>query len=165
MDFPQRLREARDLPDIFEIVKKAVYLSKKGHRSGIMLGLADLGAGKHQWIGGYHVITSNGIIMNSRPIEHIKEFNSELLKPYEFVILTHEYIHTLGIIDESKCREMTYDVSLELFGYDHLVTKMAKNMAQFLPYIQTAEYGWMPPQDPNIYYVRGFDRSSASYIV
>ena len=43
--------------------------------------------------------------------------------------------------------------------------KMAKDISQFFPYIQTAEYGWEPPQDLKVYYIRGFDRSSASYIV
>ncbi|MBN2155344.1 MAG: hypothetical protein JW776_04830 [Candidatus Lokiarchaeota archaeon] len=165
MDFATRLEKAKNLSDIFEIVKKAVYEIKKGRRSGIMLGLADLGAGRHQWIGGYHVISSNGIIMNSRPIEYIKQHNPSLLKPYEFVILLHEYIHSLGIVDEGKCREMTYEICIKSFGIDHLVTKMGRDMAQFLPYIQTASYGWEPSTDPAIYYVRGFDRSSTSYIV
>ena len=75
MNFPLLLDQAKDLPDIFEIVKKAVFLTKKKRRSGIMLGLADLGEGKHRWIGGYHVIATNGIIMNSRPIEYIKKNN------------------------------------------------------------------------------------------
>jgi len=164
MEFSKQLEEAKDLPDIFEIVKKAVYVTKRGRRSGIMLGLTDLGAGKYQWIGGYHVISTNGIIMNSRPIAYITQHNPSLLKPYEFVILLHEYIHSLGILDESKCREMTHEICLELFGFDHFTTKMARDMSQFLPFIQTVEYGWEPSNDPNVYYVRGFDRSSVSYI-
>ena len=165
MDFAQRLDNAKNLPDIFELVKKAVFDTKKGRRSGIMLGLADLGAGKYKWIGGYHVLSSNSIIMNSRPIDFIKSNNPGLLKPYEFVILLHEYIHTLGIIDERECRDLTHEICLDIFGFNHVVTKMAKDISQFLPYIQTAEYGWEPPQDLNVYYIRGFDRSSASYIV
>jgi hypothetical protein len=165
MDFADNLLVTKDLSGIFELVKRAVFITKKGHRSGIMLGLADLGAGKNQWIGGYHVLSTNSIIMNSRPIDHIKKNNSLLLKPYEFVILLHEYIHSLGIINEQKCRDVVLDICMELFGLDHLVTKMAKDISQFLPYIQTAEYGWEPPNDPYVHYVRGFDRSSAPYFV
>ncbi|TFG18677.1 MAG: hypothetical protein EU530_08510 [Promethearchaeota archaeon] len=165
MVFEQKLDNAKDLTDIFELVKKTVYDIKKGRRSGIMLGLADLGAGKYQWIGGYHVLSSNSIIMNSRPLDYIKQNNPSLLKPYEYVILLHEYLHTLGIINEQECRDVTHEICLELFGFNHLVTNMAKDMTQFLPYIQTAEYGWEPPQDLNVYYIRGFDRSSTSYII
>ena len=165
MDFSRLLRESKNISEIFDNVKKAVYTTKKRRRSGIMLGLADLGEGGHKWIGGYHIISSNAIVMNSRPIDYIKKNNPELLKAYEFVILLHEYIHTLGIVNEQQCREITHEICLELFGFNHLVTKMAKDISQFLPYIQTVEYGWTPPQDPAIYYVRGFDQSSASYIV
>ena len=165
MDFAKQIKNAVNFVDIFEIVKKAVYITKKGRRSGIMLGLTDLGAGKYQWIGGYHIVSSNSIIMNSRPIDYIKKNNSSLLNSYEFVILLHEYIHTLGIINEQQCRDIVIDISVDLFGFDHLITKMSKDMSQFLPYIQTAKYGWEPPQDLNVYYVRGFDRSSSSYIV
>jgi hypothetical protein len=130
-----------------------------------MLGLTDLGEGKFRWIGGYHVISSNSIIMNTRPIDYIKNNNPSLLKPYEFVILLHEYIHTLGIINEQECRDLTHEICLKLFGFNHLVSKMAKDMGQFLPYIQNAKYGWEPPRDLKVYYIRGFDRSSTSYIV
>lgn len=107
MDFTHRLDTAKNLTDIFELVKRAVYDTKKGRRSGIMLALTDLGAGKFRWIGGYHVVSSNSIILNTRPIEFIKKKNPSLLKPYEFVILLHEYIHTLGIINEQECRDLT----------------------------------------------------------
>ncbi len=165
MDHAISLEKTNKLSDIFDLVKKAVYDTTKGRRSGIMLGLADLGVGKFQWIGGYHVMTSNSIIMNSRPIEYIRTHNESLLKPYEFVILLHEYLHTLGIINEKQCRKITFEISLKLFGSEHLVTKMANDIRQFLPYIQTAKYGWEPPKDLNVYYIRGFDNSSASYIV
>jgi hypothetical protein len=164
MDFEKLLGETQDISDIFEIVKKAVYITFKKRRPGIMLGLADLGEGGHSWIGGYHVISSNAIVMNSRPIEYIKKHNPELLKAYEFVILLHEYIHTLGIVNERQCRKLTYEICEELFGISHLVTEMAKDISRFLPYLQTVKYGWTPPKDLAIYYVRGFDRSSASYI-
>jgi hypothetical protein len=165
MEFSSQLHKAKNLSEIFDLVKTAVFEVIKGRRSGIMLGLADLGAGKYRWIGGYHVLLSNSIIMNSRPIDYIKEHNPPLLNPYEYVILLHEYLHTLGIVNEQECRRVTYEICIAKFRQDHLVSKMAKDMSHFLPYIQMAEYGWEPPQDLNVYYVRGFDRSSSSYIV
>lgn len=163
-DFPEKLEKAKNIPDIFELVKEGVYLTTKEQRSGLMLGMADLGEGKLAWIGGYHIIASNAIIMNTRPIRHIEEHNPDLYKPYIFSILLHEYLHTLGLISELKCRQKTYEIAEKLFG-NHLVTEMAKDISKFLPYIRNAKYGWMPPLDPSIQFVKGFDRSSATYFI
>lgn len=162
MFFPSELEEAKNLSDIFEIVKCAVEKVLGSHRAGLTLGLADLGEGVYGWIGGYHIISSNSIIMNLRPLERIKEYKPELYKSYVFMVLTHEYIHSLGVINESKCRELTLCVTETLFGH-HLVTDMARDIRRFIPQFRAAKYGWVPPQDPKIYYVENFDRSSMTY--
>ncbi|QEE15579.1 hypothetical protein DSAG12_01405 [Promethearchaeum syntrophicum] len=160
----EKLEKSHSLADIFELVKDCVDSLYKKHRRGLMLGLADLGGGANAWIGGYHIISSNAIIMNSRPLDYVKKHHPELHKPYVFVILTHEYIHTLGVLDEKTCRELTYKLCHSLLK-DEITTAMAKDMSKFLPKIQQASFGWQPSQDPHIYYVRDFDRSSVTYVI
>jgi hypothetical protein len=162
--YAKRLEQAKDLADIYEIVKDAVRQVYKKSRPGMMLGLADLGEGANAWIGGYHVVASNAIIMNSRPLDYIKEHHPEYYKPYVFTILLHEYIHTLGVLDEEETRGRTLDVAEKTFG-THLVVEFARDIAKFIPYIQQVQYGWHPSQDPSIYYVMGFDKSSISYYI
>ncbi len=159
------LDAARNLPDIFELVKQGVKQVTGLSRVGLMLGLADLGEGAHAWVGGFHVIASNAIIMNSRPMDHIHTHQPDLYKPYVFFVLMHEYLHTLGYFDEATCRVKTNEVATALFGSQHVVARLTRNVETFLPKFSTMKYGWMPPQNPLIQYVRGFDRSSVSYII
>ncbi len=164
-NYDELLDATRNLPDIFELVKQGVKQVTGYSRPGLMLGLADLGEGAHAWVGGYHVIASNAIIMNSRPMDHIHTHQPDLYKAYVFFVLMHEYLHTLGYFDEAACRSKTLEVASSLFGIQHVVARMARNIETFLPKFSTMKYGWMPPQNPLIQYVRGFDRSSVSYII
>jgi hypothetical protein len=165
INYNQALEDTRNIPDIFELVKKGVREATGLSRPGLMLGLADLGEGAQSWIGGYHVIATNAIIMNSRPMDHIHTYNPDLYKPYVFFILIHEYLHTLGYFDEAGCRDKVVEVVKTLFGSEHVIYAMARNINAFLPQFSTMKYGWMPPTNPEIRYVRGFDRSSVSYII
>jgi hypothetical protein len=158
------LRKCKDIPDIFELVKKAVYSFNNRTRSGLMLGLSDLGEGKYAWIGGYHVLATNAIVMNERPLNFIEKYHPILYKPYVFIILLHEYIHTLGVIDENECRKLTLAIAEANFG-DDLVTNLARNIEKYLPLIQNPQSGWTPPNEYYIKYIKGFDRSSVTYIV
>ncbi len=49
IDFPGELEKIRpdEIPEIFELVKKAVKKVTGAQRSGMMLGLADLGEGEN----------------------------------------------------------------------------------------------------------------------
>ena len=56
MDFPKLLDGAKGLPDIFEIVKRAVEMDLGYARGGLMLGLADLGNHPRGFIGAFYPI-------------------------------------------------------------------------------------------------------------
>ncbi|MCU0859767.1 MAG: hypothetical protein MUE55_04200 [Thermoplasmata archaeon] len=159
------LETARDLPDIFELVKRVVRRTTGRERSGLMLGLADLGGGPEGFVGAFYPLTTNIIVMNSLPLRRIKESDPVLYKPYVFHILLHEYLHTLGIIDEAATRSRVYEISAEAFGKDHPVTQFAADLSRFMPKLVYPVYGWRPQAEPSIELVRGFDRSStAPYI-
>ncbi|UCD14621.1 MAG: hypothetical protein JSW60_04160 [Thermoplasmatales archaeon] len=149
-----------DLIDAFELVKKLVRKSEGRSRAGLMLGLQELGASLNGFIGAYYPVSSNIIVMNKTPIRRINETYPKLIKPYSTHILLHEYIHSLGIIDETITRQKTYEISREHFGEEHLVTKFSRNMEQFFPFLVYPFYGWFPQSEVPIELIKGFDKSS-----
>jgi hypothetical protein len=160
-----QLDSVRDLPDIFETVKKTVRKSTGMERPGLMLGLANLGGGPEGLIGAFYPIATNIIVMNILPLKRIKETDPSLYKPYVFRILLHEYLHALGIIDEGATRKKAFEISAEIFGKDHVVTQLAADLSRFIPKLVYPVYGWQPPEEYQLELVKGFDRSStASYI-
>ncbi len=162
-NYPKLLDEAESLPDIFEVVKKAVRRVLNRSRGGLMLGLANLGNQPNGFFGGFHYVGSNVIVINRIPLERIRQTDPELYKPYVFHVLLHEYIHTLGFLDEKEVRRIALDISRQLFGDDHLTTQVAADPRQFFPNLAFPYVGWQP-DGVGIELVEGFDRSSVSYI-
>jgi hypothetical protein len=100
--------------------------------------------------------------MNETPLKRIQETNPNLLVPYMFSVLLHEYLHSLGVFDEGKVRKLTYAISAEIFGEDSVVTQIAKDMRKFFPNFVYPEGA--PQINEPIKLVEGFDRSSIRYI-
>lgn len=158
--YDSELEGAKDLPDIFELVKTAVRRTTGMERGGLMLGMANLGGGADGLVGAFHPLTTNIIVMNSLPLRRIKETDPALYKPYVFHILLHEYLHTLGVIDEQATRRMVLEVSEKTFGKDHPVTQLADDLTKFMPKLVYPVYGWKPPGEFQMELVKGFDRSA-----
>jgi len=156
------LNSAKDLPEIFELVKRVVRKTIGKERAGLMLGLANLGGGPQGFVGAFYPVATNIIVMNSLPLKRIKETDPALYKPYVFTILMHEYIHTLGIIDEAAARQKVYEISAKTFGKDHVVTQLAGDLSKFIPKLVYPNYGWAPQQEYTLELVQGFDRSATS---
>lgn len=72
-----------------------------------MLGLVNLGMKKGYFIGAFHPVGSNIIVMNKSPLKIAME-NTEkkIYNSYCFLLLLHEYLHSLGYLDEEKVREL-----------------------------------------------------------
>jgi len=162
-DFITKLENARTLADIFEIVKASVWESRKKSRGGLMLGLADLGNHPQGFFGAYYPVGSNVIVMNKIPLMRIKETKPELYKPYIFHVLLHEYLHTLGYMSESSVRLMALEITRDVFGNDHLATKIAQDTTLFFNNLVYPDSVWQPKSN-GFQLVEGFDRGSASYI-
>lgn len=162
-DFSMLLYSARTLADIFEIVKAAVLDSAGRSRGGLMLGLADLGNHPHGWMGAFYPVGTNIIVMNKIPLERIKDTKPELYKPYAFHVLLHEYLHSLGYLDENIVRGKVYKITKAVFGEEHIATELAKDTTPFFLNLVYPDVLWRP-NDLNIELVDGFDRGSASYI-
>ena len=80
--FQDRLERTHDIPEIFELVKLAVRKNTGKERSGLMLGLSNLGGGPQGFVGAFYPVATNIIVMNTLPLERIKQTDPSLYKPY-----------------------------------------------------------------------------------
>ncbi|MDD1722931.1 MAG: hypothetical protein LUQ15_05595 [Methanothrix sp.] len=162
-DYRSRLDEAKSLPDIFERVKSLVLKSMSKSRGGLMLGMANLGNNPQGYFGGFFTTGSNVIVLNKIPLQRIMETRPELYKPYVFHVLLHEYIHSLGYLDEADVKQKVYKITKEALGEEHLATQIAADAKVFIKDLAYPGVSWKP-EDEGLELVAGFDRSSVSYI-
>ena len=162
-DFGTQLDSARTMADIFEVVKAAVTWRLRRSRGGLMLGIADLGNQPGGFFGAFYPVGTNIIVMNRIPMLRIKETDPELFKPYVFHVLLHEYLHSLGYLDEGEVRRLSIDISEALFGKEHLAARIARDTLAFFPNLVYPNILWRP-ESADIELVEGFDRGSAGYI-
>ncbi len=153
----------QEIIDVFEVVKEVVRIREGRSRAGLMLGLQEMGASLDGFVGAYYPISSNIIVMNKTVLRRIKETNPKLMKPYTFHILLHEYIHSLGYLDEQTTRKKTYEISRDIFGEKHVVTRLSTDMKRYFPSLVYPISGWAPQKEmPTIELVKGFDSSSCN---
>src|SRR5256884_7942133 len=109
--------------EVFQLVKKSVKSSLGKRRTGLMLGLADL----PEYIGAFHQMGSNFIVMNRSLLDQVTHIakDGQSLNAYVFYTLLHEYLHTLGYVDEGEVRRLTRQICARVLGLDHPATKLA----------------------------------------
>jgi hypothetical protein len=153
-----RLLRIGGFNDVFELVKLAVEQKFKMHRAGLSLVLQGLPGN----LGAYHVLGSNMIIVNKRILGLIKTIKStEQYNSFVFTVLTHEYLHSFGIIDELRVRNMTYEICRSLLGEKHPATIMAK----YEPWSVFPELGALQNSfDQKFELIKEFDKRSQPYI-
>ena len=134
MGIKEDFNKAENVKEIFEIVKDSVKQTIDQSRAGIDLGLVDLGNGDGQLLSAYYPVGSNIIVLNKTPLKRITESKPELMKPYVFVVLLHEYLHSLGYIDEATTRKLTHDITRQIFN-NSTITEMAQDMTKFFPFL------------------------------
>ncbi len=122
-DLRARLERAESFGEIFSVVKRAVREVLGVRRAGLELLLVDL-PGE---VGAMHQVGSNAIIMNRRHIQAIMKSSRNRLEvnSYIFLILLHEYLHSLGVLDEGEVAALSMKVIREALGEDHPAYKMA----------------------------------------
>ncbi len=157
----------KQMPKIFERVKKDVKKIYGRHRAGLSLGLVEMGMYNGGFIGGMHFSPGTDIVMNKTPLEIIlREQPYEIVWAYTYHILLHEYIHSLGILNEHQCRAITLRISEKIFkDTDHPALILAKNgIGAFFPNLPLI---YAPPDlssdGISIEYVYNFDHESYDY--
>ena len=164
MDYKKSLKKAKNLADIFDLVKVVVKNYLNADQAGLLLGLSDLGSYGQSYLGAFYSFDANTIVINKRPLNKIKQTKPNLYNPYIFHVLLHEYIHSLGITEENEVRTLAYEISQKFFGKNHLATQIAFNLEKFLPNL-TLGNNFEPPEDMSIEFVSGIDRSNTDYIM
>ena len=135
MNFTKKLEKAKNIKQVFSLVKDAVRVTINESRAGLDLGFMELGNTPEGVTGAFYPVESNIIILNKTPLRRITETDQKLMKPYVFAVLVHEYLHSLGYLDEQSARALSYNICKEIFGQDHPSTQIALDLNKFLPYI------------------------------
>jgi len=154
------------LTEIFELVKPPVKKLLNRQRAGLMLGLAALGMKRGYFLGAFHPIGSNIIVVNRTPLDMaMQSTDKKVFNAYCFNLLLHEYLHSLGYIEEDEVRDLTQGVCKLALGDKHPATLMAtRGIAHFFPKVKYFRPGSRIPKKLPIEFIKDFDRSSAGYI-
>jgi hypothetical protein len=159
-DNKRALSSAEGFDDIFEMVKAATEQSLGIHRAGLTLVLGDI----PNSVGAYHEMGSNAIVMNRnllRIVEKLSESRSKR-NSYVFMILLHEYLHTLGYTSDRQVRDLGKQITDMFLGRKHPAGEMAvRPLDHFFPDLEKLS-GF---RDRGEYQtIRRFDSSSTPYI-
>jgi hypothetical protein len=162
-EFRSRIAQLKDFNEAFELVKSAVLAKFNMHRAGLSLILQVMPSN----LGAYHVLGSNVIVMNRAVLAFVKQVSKsqEDYNSYLFMVLTHEYIHSFGIVDENTVRHMTYDLCRTLLGEKHPSTRMAKeDPSSLYPELKTLFHSATGRFGSEFEVIKNFDRTNMSYI-
>ena len=159
LNVSERILEIKDFNEAFELVKLAVNSKFKMHRAGLSLILQGLPSR----IGAYHILGSNVIVVNRTILNMIQQQKSiEEYNSYLFMVLSHEYLHSFGIIDELGVRQMTYELCSSLLGIDHPASMMAKgDPSTLFPELTLLKVDRF---DEEFEVIKDFDKTTQSYI-
>jgi hypothetical protein len=158
LDYAKRLDESRDFADVFTLVKRAVKETLAEARAGLMLVLADL----PMQVGAFHEVGSNTIVLNRRLLGAVMRSckSTREVNSYVFAVLLHEYLHSLGHVDEREVRELSFQVVRSCLGEEHpTITFLVKGFTdRRLSSSLEGESGELPQLIPDL------ERTAHSYI-
>ncbi len=134
-EYAARLAAVEDVRGVWELVKASVKDVLHRSRAGILLFLDDLPLR----LGAYHQVGTNNIVLNRALLDLVEDATRDPLTVNAFVfsLLLHEYLHAIGYLREADVKPLVLEVSLECFGPDHVVTRLAHagpwSLLQHLP--------------------------------
>ncbi len=135
MELEKQIEKTENIKELFGLVRDVVKSTLDQERAGIDIGFVEMGNEPNSFLGAYHPVQSNIIVLNKTPLRRIGETNPELMKPYVFMVLLHEYIHSLGYYDEASTRRIAYDICKNMLGEEHPSTQLCMDMKKFFQYL------------------------------
>ncbi|MCW4002276.1 MAG: hypothetical protein NWE97_03720 [Candidatus Bathyarchaeota archaeon] len=164
--FDKQLDDCNNLADVFELVKQSVRRALSRHRAGLMLGLADLGMRRGYFVGAFHLLGSNIIVMNKTPLKTaLSRTDKKTYNAYCFHLLLHEYLHSLGYLEEDRVKELAQEVCMMTLSRTHPATVMAeRGVTTFFPKVRYFTEEFSLPEELQLELVKDFDRSNVKYI-
>jgi len=161
LDYSMELDKCEDFSDVFELVKKAVKDVLGRWRVGLMLVLADLPIN----IGAYHSLGSNSIVVNRKILEAVKDSikSKRKLNSWIFLVLLHEYLHSLGYMDEVEVKTLSIKIIREKFEKEHPLTQLAlKGLASIFSKNMLNKALNIKTEQPKL--VKSFEKINQPYI-
>ena len=158
--FRERVAGLKDFNEAFELVKSVVLQKFRMHRAGLSLILQMMPSN----LGAYHILGSNAIVMNSYLLATVRKIagSTEEYNSYLFMVLAHEYLHSLGIVDENTVRQMIFELCNWMLGDDHAATRMAKeDPSTIYPELRLMMQSQF---SRDFQVVRNFDKTNQTYI-
>ncbi len=158
----------KKIPDLFEKVKRDVEKSIQLHRAGLNLGFVEMGVSNRGFIGGMYFSGGTMILMNSTALRILineKNLSDDIIINYVYHILLHEYIHSLGYLNETECRKLTYYVTNKTFkDENHPAHVMAaKGIGAYFPKLTYAPGNFQLGPGTVVEKIKYFDKSSQTY--
>lgn len=160
VQFRERVAGLKDFNEAFELVKSVVLQKFRMHRVGLSLILQMMPTN----LGAYHMLGSNAIVMNSYLLAAVRKItgSTEEYNSYLFMVLAHEYLHSLGIVDENTVRQMTFELCKWMLGDDHTATRMAKeDPSTIYPELRSMMQSQF---SKDFQVIRNFDKTNQTYI-
>lgn len=151
----KRLEQPAGYDAVFRVVREVVHRVLGIERPGLGLALSNL----PPQLGAYWPVTGNLIVLNEGLVAAMRASTSSPLEvnSFVYVILAHEYLHSLGYLDEQAVRKVTARVTRIAFGPDHLATQMAEgDLWRMYPFLSNAPRG----DGRRLKIVPGFDLAS-----
>ncbi|MBI4175793.1 MAG: hypothetical protein HY518_01190 [Candidatus Aenigmarchaeota archaeon] len=159
-----RLGAAKSYGDVFTLVKECVYDSIRKRRAGLMLGLSHLGFSPRGFIGAYHQMGANLIVLNADLLKRIINDRPQTLNYHVFHLLMHEYLHSLGFADEYTTRQLSAAIAEDTFGSKSMITKIARDFDRYLPDLRFAPANYRPPESAYVELISDFEKEDTGYI-
>ncbi len=158
-DIRQKVETAADYDQLFEIVKRVVEKQIGRHRAGLALVLADM----PNTIGAFHPVGSNSIVLNKALVKAMRSVVAgSHVNSFIFMVLMHEYLHSLGFLDEGDVRRLCRNICSGALGADHESVSMSTgNWLQAHPELFTLPRSNAPE---NFERIDRFDSSSMRYL-
>ena len=155
--YREMLESASGYEGIFRVVRESVYEYLGVRRSGLSLVLRDMPTN----VLGYHVAGSNFIVLNRRIFKAAERMDRRIFNSLAYVVLLHEYLHSLGFLDESIVREYVRRISEAFFGRGHPVYRFS--VSPYNEELVREAYKYLEPEKWEL--IREFDYESRRYIL
>ncbi len=155
-----RVENASNYDQLFELVKRVVEFELGRHRAGLALVLTDM----PNTVGAFHPVGSNSLVLNRALINAMKVVikNQKEINSFVFMVLMHEYLHSLGYLDEYEVRKLAQRISIASLGSQHMTARMAVgNWLEMYPQLSMVVQKFAPNSFER---VDKFDSSSMGYI-
>jgi len=122
--FGNRLDNAKNYAEVWQIVKDTVEFAQAKRRDAMMLFLDDLPL----QLGAYYPVGTNNIVLNRSLVEIVEASVSSkpTVNALVYNLLLHEYLHVLGEYSEVEVRHMVVEVAKKCFGEQHIATVVAR---------------------------------------